>query len=157
MEAPKPHVSTSENGTYFFTMIPADDNDKNSKAFGKAYRLNPDGSMSLLWQVEGWYAYQVILSNDGKYLLRMGDWPLGCAISSLDLAIAFYKEGKLLKSYSTEDIIQKNSSIKCTVSHYTWVKDYTMGYHHEFNLETIENMKLTFDIRTGNVIKINED
>jgi hypothetical protein len=32
-----------------------------------------------------------------------------------------------------------------------------MGYNHEFNLETIENMKLTFDIRTGDVIKINGD
>ena len=157
LEAPKPYISPSENGTYFFTMVPAENNDINSKAWGKAYRLNSDGSMSLLWKVEGWYAYQVLLSDDGKYLLRIGNWPLGCAISSLDLAIAFYKEGKLLKSYSTEDFIQKDSSIKCTASHYIWVKDYTMGYNHEFNLETIEDMKLTFDIRTGDVIKINGD
>ena len=156
IEEPKSYITTSENGAYFFIMSPAQNDNKKSKASGKAYQINNDGSMTLLWKVEGWYAYRVILSDDGKYLLRMGDWPLGCTISSLDLAVSFYKEGKLLKRYSTADLIMSNSSIRCTSSHYMWLKNFSLDYNYEFNLETIEHIQFVFDIKTGKILNASE-
>ena len=152
----------SKNGLYVFWMVPdrtedeshSQQSDEKYQAFGEVYKVNRDKTFTQKWTIKGWYAYQVYLSNDGKYLVRMGDWALGCGVSKSDLAIAFYKEGKLLKSYSTYDLVKNNNSIECTMSHYMWLEEVNMEYENNiFTLKTLEGITYHFDVETGEIVK----
>ena len=162
---PVPSVYSSEGRNYYFKMIPAKYEYKNDKfeitreAFGKAYELKEDGSSRLLWQVKGWYSHEVFLSGDGEYLVRMGDWPDGLGPSTKDLAIAFYHKGKLVKKYSTADLIQDKEKVIQTASHYIWLSEeenYAKmhDFDYSFNLTTIEKNEFIFDYRNGDIIEI---
>ncbi len=54
--------------------------------------------------------------------MRLGNWPRGRELSEKHLAIAFYKDGKLLKSYSTKDLVKDPKALFVTTGHYKWQK-----------------------------------
>jgi hypothetical protein len=97
---PMPYVVSSADGSHYFKMVP-DKKDRwdTTKAKGTVYEVRA-GKDKALYKVTGWYSYQVFLSNDGKYLIRMGNWPAGMP-KAADLAIAFYVDGHERKRYST--------------------------------------------------------
>ncbi len=151
-------IFTSPNQRYFFTMVPQDSgySDEHPGATGKAYRLQADGDFTLLWRVSGWYAHQLYLSNDGVHLVRIGNWATGCELSDKQLAVAFYKQGDLLKKYSTRDLIKQENSIRCSVSHYQWRAETEqpqwLGYDNDFYLTTIEGVEYRFSLTTGDIL-----
>lgn len=151
-------IFTSPNQRYFFTMIPQGTNDADDQpgAWGKAYQLQPDGDFTMLWKVSGWYAHQVYLSNDGMYLVRIGNWANGCELSDAQLAVAFYKQGQLLRQYSTKDLIKQKNSIRCSVSHYQWRAEIEepqwLGYDNDFYLTTIEGVEYRFSLTSGEIL-----
>jgi hypothetical protein len=151
---PFPMVTASNHGITYFTMLPEKNNYKSG--IGVAYKLEETGKSKELWHVNGWYAFQVYLSNNGDYLVRMGNWPQGMEPSSDDLAVSFYKKGIMLKSYSTADLIKNKTSVKRTVSHYIWQasdNNYpNLNYSNEFVLKTIEGVEYMLDITSGNII-----
>src|SRR5262245_31848410 len=103
---PRPHVVASRFGWYFFKMSPdPTDATNRDKGLGFAYKATVGQADELVWQTNGWYADDAFLSDDGAYLVRLGNWPSGDKPKASDLAIAFYKSGALLKSYSTADLI----------------------------------------------------
>lgn len=117
--APSPYVASSLTGRYYFKMIP-DPEARYSfeKGRGDAYRVTNQKTDQLLWSTTGWYSSQTYLSVDGEYLVRLGNWPRGREPSENHLAIAFYKAGKDIKSYNTQQLIKDKSKVKRTVSHY---------------------------------------
>lgn len=143
---PKKFVRDEHNQTR--TVIPA---------FGKAYKLNDDGSSTLMWEVSGWYSFENYLSSDGRYLVRMGDWPQGETVSKDHMAVAFYDNGKELKRYSTADLVKNPRKIQRTVSHYFWLaEDQTypkIEYKNNFLLKAIDGYIHEFDMETGELIK----
>lgn len=154
--APYPYIAATENGRFYFKITPDQeakyDHDKGS---GTLFEINNDGTEKALWKVEGWYAFKTYISHDGKYLVRMGNWPRGREPSDEHLAIAFYKEGKLLKSYSTKNLIKDPSAIRPTKSHYFYLKkvigfEEFYGYH--FIIQTIDNAEYVFDASNGMII-----
>ena len=150
---PYPYVTTAEYSRYYFKMIPSDQYDR-EKGSGICYEATVDNKDKVLWKSNGWYSFEVYLSNDGMYLVRMGNWPRGHELSAQHLAIAFYKEGKLLKSYSTKDLVKNSSAIQVTVSHYFW-KDKAPVFHayeKRFQLVTIDKIEYVFDITNGEII-----
>ncbi|WP_162926377.1 hypothetical protein [Teredinibacter purpureus] len=160
---PIPYVEPSSYGSFYFKMIPEVGSYENgeyeikSPAYGVAYELLENGDSRELWEVQGWYAFQVYLSNEAEYLVRMGNWASGKKPSKEDLAVAFYHKGVLLKEYSTADLIKIKRSVQRTVSHYFWRSDDQefpkMEYKNKFLLKTIENRLYTFDISTGEIIE----
>jgi len=152
-------ITASSYGNHYFKMIPSkvryEDNKQiiESEAYGVAFQLDMDGTEKEIWRVKEWYSFENYLSDDGQYLVRMGNWHSGCGTSEDDLAIAFYKNGIEIKRYSTADLINNNKSIACTVSHYFWLsKDDSypkIQYRDNFHLKTIENEILIFDITNG--------
>ena len=38
-----------------------------------------------------------------------------------DLAVAFYRQGKLIKQYSTADLVKDKSKVRKSLSHYMWL------------------------------------
>lgn len=161
---PQAFVTTNPSCSCYFTMIPAqgiyDENTQARKAippFGQAFHLNEDGSTSLMWEVSGWYSFENYLSSDGRYLVRMGNWPQGKAVSKSHLALAFYDNGKELKQYSTADLLKNPKKIQRTVSHYFWKANDSnyprIEYKNNFLLKTIDGYIHEFDMETGELIK----
>lgn len=150
---PYSYVATTLTGRYYFKMIPENGYDR-EKGKGICYEVKSDGTDKKIWKTKGWYSFKVYLSNDGKYLIRMGNWSRGQELSDKDLAVAFYKEGKLLKEYSTKDLVKDPSAIVRTVSHYAWKGDLPVfnPYKNIFQLTTIDNIKYIFNVLDGEII-----
>ncbi len=170
---PKPLVfASSGGGSAFFTMLPAEydaDYKQIKEAFGIAYLLMADGTFKELYRTKGWYSFQVFVSEDGRYLVQMGPWNVGDAPTREDLAVAFFKNGKEIKRYSTAELVKDPSKVIVSTSHYMWRapdfrKEYKGGealallprmndYHNEFVLSTIDGWTYYFDIQTGEIRK----
>ena len=121
-----------------------------------AYKILLDGSDEMLWRSSGWYAHEVFLTSDCKYLIRMGNWSRGQEPSAEDLAVAFYVDGELLKAYSTVELIQDKESVDRSIGHYLWQsKDtdypYLKGWGETFYLKTIEDKVFEFNFKTGEI------
>jgi len=132
------------------------------EAFGAAYRIDDDGNFTELWKTSGWYSFEVFLSADGKYLVRMGSFGVGKQPEKKDLGIAFYKNGKLLKAYSTADLVKDNRKVVQTASHYMWLArdnyekpdpdaKLTLEWENVFRLKTIDGIAYQFDATTGQI------
>ena len=146
---------------------PAPDYKVTRESYGIAYRLTPEGEMKEIYRTEGWYSFEVFISIDGKFLVQMGPWNSGYDVNSTDLAIAFHKDGKLVKSYSTADLIKDPEKVERSISHYRWrapsMGDSTltdeqkealrprMSYENEFTLNTIDGWTYVFDATTGKI------
>lgn len=169
------YVATSWSGMCYFIMIQpssldGSQVDAGSKGCGIAYRLLSDGASKELWRTAGWYSPWVFLSEDGHYLVRMGAWHEGQELSQKDLAVAFYRDGVLLKEFSTADLVKDQTKIVKSVSHYKWLAVDVERSHRifgeakisevvkpalsldgTFRLETCDGIIYTFDATTGEI------
>lgn len=152
-----------------FAMVPAkrDADDKVIREpFGIAYRLSEEGTLEELYRTSGWYSFQVFVSADGSYLVQMGPWNTGDRPHKDHLAVAFHKDGKLVRSYSTADLIKDPAKVMASVSHYMWLapdirhdaseaEQYALrprlDYENKFTLHTIDGWTYEFDATTGNI------
>jgi hypothetical protein len=106
-----------------------------------------------------WYAPDLKLQGTawGISVVRFGSWPRGHEVSTNDLAVAFYLNDKLLKSYSTRDLVARPDDVQMSVSHYTVIKE-IKGYRWikendwVFDLVTHSGRQLSFDVRTGELV-----
>jgi len=166
-----PYVITSDGGRYFFLMK-SDPNDiyNREKGTGICYEVTRNGEFKELWCTKGWYSFKTFLvsATEGEkpirghqYLVRLGNWPRGRKPSANDVGVAFYKNGKLLKLYSTVDLVHNKSAIQLSVSHYEyldnryepaieceWVKNQCV-----FKLVTIDGIHYRFDVKTGQILE----
>jgi hypothetical protein len=153
--APRPYITTAGEGGLYFRMVPdpvSPDEPQHLSGKGYAYRVGTDQRDELLWTTSGWYAHRVVLSDDGRYLVRLGNWPRGDAPSKDHLAVAFYDQGQLLASYSTIDLIRDPSKVRPSVSHYQFASGspgFVERYGHQFRLVTVDGAVHLFDVRTG--------
>lgn len=164
--APFPKVDKPYDGSCYIKQIPAKlayitnsnyeviETTIEEEAFVKAYKILPDGKDEFLWSSVGWYANQVFLTNDCEYLIRMGNWARGREPSPEDLAVAFYRNGEMLLSYSTADLIQNNESVRTSTGHYNWLSadEGSLRLSHwseTFYLKTIEEKELEFNYKSG--------
>ena len=125
---------------------------------GIMYKLESDGRFKELYRTDGWYTYEAYPSSDGRYLVRMGPWNRGQNVSTKDLAVAFYRDGKLLKQYSTAALVKDPRKVMPSVSHYRWrmAEDEEPGtsprlWNHDrtFTLRTVDGVEYVFDIASG--------
>lgn len=162
-------ITASGSGAFIFKLHPGVNNAKGAtirEPFGIAYEVKENGDLQELWRVEGWYAFKTFLSNDGRYLVRMGDWAIGKAPSKHNLAVAFYDKGKLVAEYSTADLVKDKTKVFVSTSHYMWLAHEVasirpnrtiMGQQplpyldseNFFHLKTCDGISYKFDVRTG--------
>ncbi|MBI2921993.1 MAG: hypothetical protein HYY18_12980 [Planctomycetes bacterium] len=153
---PYAYVSVAPGGRYYFKMFP--DPKGRGREFGRGvmYRVREEEADEEVWRTEGWYSAQTFPTADGTGLVRIGDWPRGNAPSEEHLGIAFYKEGKLLKSYSTKELIQDVSAVQATKSHYAFLKD-AIGFvpagGNRFAIRTVDDVLHVFDAGTGELLR----
>jgi len=109
-----------------------------------------DGSVVPIWTVN-WHADNVLLSKDGRYLIRLGPW----ASNYDDLAVAFYDNGVLLHAYAIKDLVREPEILPRSVSHFQW--DYEMQFDEDKNilhLSTYGNEIYELDVTTGLLMNI---
>jgi len=139
------------------------------EAFGVAYRIDENGKQQELYRVEGWYSFEIYLSDDGTYLVQMGPWSSGSEPENDDLAVAFFKNGKMLKSYSTVDLVKDPTKVVPTTGHYFWQAPSPLDdsidpveamkllsrldYEKRFNISTIDGWTYIFDATTGAILE----
>ena len=161
-QMPTRRVFASSDGAVAFAMLPPTFDEKTYKVMregrGIMYKLESDGRFKELYRTDGWYTYEAYPSSDGRYLVRMGPWNRGQNVSTKDLAVAFYRDGKLLKQYSTAALVKDTQKVRSSVSHYFWRmgEDGEPGdaprlsdHDRTFTLRTIDSVDYVFDIASG--------
>lgn len=163
-----PLVTISASGRCFFTMLPPRWKEQGKivrEPFGVAYELWEDGSLHELWRVEKFYSFRCFLSNDGRYLVAVNDWPMSTKVSKDDLALIFYDRGKLLGQFSTADLVKDKSKVRPSASHYKWFfqpKELEEEFpraeaprysdpDNTFILTTVDGISYTFDATRGEI------
>lgn len=179
---PIAYVTAAYRGQYLFMMKPKLDEKseqlpngektygtKYDDGAGIAYEVLPLGGFREIWRTDGWYSFEVFLAIDGLHLVRMGPWNGGHEPQPDDLAVAFYREGKLIRKYSTVDLVKDKSKIQRSTSHYFWLArdDFNsrsgnepaidvgpkLGWDGIFSLKTIDGISYRFDVTSGEILK----
>jgi len=153
---PVAYIEAGDGGRYYFKMVPCEQSRWDfSCATGAMYEVSESGPDRLVWSTSGWFAFRTYLSYDGQYLVRMGNWPAGSEPSADDLAIAFYDRGKLLKQYSTKQLVRDVSRVPRSVSHYRYLRE-VRGFYRDtslFMIMMIDGTEYTFDASNGEVVE----
>ena len=156
--SPIPYVTASSWGRYYFKMLPDPkhpfDRDKGN---GIAYEVvEGDAGDKEIWRTKGWYASRTAIAGGGRYLVRIGNWPRGRKPSGKHLGIAFYDNGKLIRSYSTKQLLRGLPAPPASVSHYQFIEK-VVGFDEnselEFTIRLVGGRTCTFDVRTGKYVK----
>jgi hypothetical protein len=147
------HVRSSSNGLYYAKSIP--DASYGSKGKTMVYAVSKDKDK--LIATYKWYAQEFFLLDAGPTLVQMGPWARGSEASKDDLAIAFHKAGKLLKSYSTLDIAGTKDNVSNSNSHYTVFESiqgyrWISGANYAFDTRTHDGRIVSFEVNTGETL-----
>lgn len=149
-------VFTSQKGDVFFNIVPPKVDAQNQvvrEPFGIAYRLTEEGTLTELYRARGWYSFQVFISNDGRSAVQMGPWNRGHQLDASHLALAFHRDGKLIRRYSTADLVRSPERLHFSKSHYQWLAETPakFGWSNQFELTTCDDLTYSFDVTTGEI------
>lgn len=148
------YVIASEYGQFYAKSVPSES--YGLKGQTKVYRVGKEEDV--LIQTYDWYSPRIFLEGFGDvYVVQMGPWHRGHRASSEHHAIAFYKNDKLLKKYSTLGIVGSEDNISRSVSHYTIFSNIQgfrrpFGNQLIFEVETHEGVVLAFDTDSGEIL-----
>jgi hypothetical protein len=149
---PRNYVKETGNGKYLFVMLAPDRwgeyGSREIKKYPASGLYRNDGSTDPLWTV-AWYSHEVYPSSDGRHLVEMGPWA-----SDIDqLAVAFHRDGELIKAYAIRDLVLDTSKLKRTVSHFFWraALDYD-DKNGILSLGTTDDRHYRFSVRTGEIL-----
>lgn len=156
------YVKASTYGQFYAKCIPHER--YGLKGTTKVYQVGKEEDV--LIQTYDWYSPRIFLEGflgtPRVYVVQMGPWQRGRKASAEHHAIAFYKNDKLLKKYSTLDIAGAEDNVSSSVSHYT-IFSKVLGFRRPFgdqlifDVETHGGRIISFDTETGTVITKNEE
>jgi hypothetical protein len=144
-------VRSSEHGIAYARSVPND-------SYGQAgttrvFRADKDGDKLL--QEYSWYANEIYLGGSADAtLIRFGPWHRGRKPQEDHLALGIYRDGRVLREYSTLEFQKLGSGVSQSISHYTifkrqlgfrWLKENDYVYE----VEGIDGKVFTFDLGTG--------
>ena len=156
---PTSFVVTSKDRSKAFHFDLDDENLSNTVTAAVYYTTDPP---ELVYTVEGirsWaYLSDFYFSDDLQYFVFIPP-------TTNSIALEFYGNGKLTKSYTINDLVWNMLAVEHTTSTAHWREwEYNTGKttqldseHNTLTLTTIDNLTYTFDITTGAVLqRINE-
>lgn len=157
------YVRASEWGAFYAKSVPA-------AAYGiegytQVFRVAESGPDEPLHRY-AWYSPDVFLegflgTND-VYVVQFGPWARGHEAGADHLAVAFFKNGTLLKRYSTLDIAGAPGRVAASESHYQVFRK-RLGFRRPFgnqlvfDAEDTAGARLTFDAETGRLLAAGEE
>jgi hypothetical protein len=150
---PRDYVKETPNGKYVFVMLAPElwsrfgSNSTIRQKYTQSGLYRNDGSTTPLWTVN-WYSFAVFPGSDGVHLVQMGPW----ASDIEQLAVAFHKNGALLKAYRIKDLVRDESKLNYTVSHFFWRT--SLDYDDKKGLlflKTTDGTNYRFSVKTGEI------
>jgi len=148
------YIQSSDHGHLYAKCFPEEGYGLKGRTL--VFRIDDQGNDELLYTYD-WYSPRIYLLENRERLVKLGSWPRGREVSDDHLAIALYKQGQLLKEYSTKDIVDLGYKISTSVSHYTvfqevlgfrWLRH---GDEYAFDIKMWDDSILSFDTNTGEV------
>ncbi|MDH3703935.1 MAG: hypothetical protein OEU46_21785 [Alphaproteobacteria bacterium] len=170
------HVAAGPYGRCYARSIPRHiyDPDSGPRQQGRTEVYRVGEPKDVLEQRYDWFSQTLFVRcRPGRetVLVRLGPWHRGHEPRADHLAIAFYRDGKLIRRYSTlaiaggetakDDALSKYKNVSASVSHYTVfavppkltkiTKTIGSTYKEDWMVKatTIDGRGLTFDIETG--------
>ncbi len=150
----------SPNGKYVFVMLT-----KSPDSGGKVDTLKqkyPHSGLyrtgkpqKALWRVN-WYSSRVHISSDGIHLIRIGRAHVSSVNNKPDmaqLAIAFYKNGKLIRTQLIKDLLGNPKSLIGSPAGFVWAS--RIAFNDEsgsIDVTLVTGQNKVFDMKSGNII-----
>lgn len=111
-------------------------------------RVGKDGKDEVLWRLEDWYAYECFVheGEKGPVLIELERRPSGEGPDKTHRVVAFYRDGKLLKAYSTAELVKDPSKVKRSSTLYRYLHpaaEPRLGY-----IPFEDGMRLVFELTT---------
>lgn len=102
-----------------------------------------------LWRINGWFHW-VSLSNNGEYLAIpfKGYNLLPLNYKKYQIMLTLYKKGKITRTVKLYELIDDFSTLKRTVSHYSW-GNYNGFTDKSFLFKTVNNKNFSLDLKSG--------
>ena len=151
----RPVVRSSQYGIIYAKSIP----DESYGQKGKTKVFSVGRENDALTSEYDWFADEIHLGGAGDAtLIRFGPWHRGRKPQDDHLAIGIYRNGKVIKEYSTVEIEKMGGGMSESVSHYQvfgerigfrWLK----GNTYVYEVKGVSGKVLTFDLDTGNIIE----
>jgi len=131
------HVTAGQFGGYYAKSVPFES--YGLKGVTKIYQAQADEDR--LVQSFDWYSPQIALiglpANGGTvYVVQLGPWHRGREARAEHHAIAFYKNGTLVKAYSTLEIAGSPDNVSASTGHYR-VFSKLIGFRRPFGNQFI--------------------
>ena len=108
-----------------------------------------------------WQAPEMFVFGAGpeRRIVQLGPLPSGPGTIMECLAIAFYKNGETIRTYTARDIVKNAQDPGATLTHYQ-VFGRRLGFRRaadsgrlEFDIEDYRGILLTFDVETGDLLQ----
>jgi hypothetical protein len=158
---PHTHETPTSNGKYVFVMITpmtapwqkVEDVRALRAKYPRSGLYWNDGSGKPVWTV-GWYTYHVIPASDGIHLIDTG-WNMHRSVPySQATAVAFYAEGRLIRSYSVSDLVDVPKWLYSEGSDFvSWSRNGEFDESRmQYSLDTVDGNHFVFDVRTGEIL-----
>lgn len=153
--ANRPVVRSSEYGAIYAKSVP----DESYGQKGKTIVFSVGRASDTVICEYDWYANNIYIGGSGDAtVVRFGPWHRGHNPQDDHLAIGIYRNGKVLREYSTAEIQKMGSGVSESVSHYQvfadrlgfrWVK----GNDYVYVVKGADGKVFTFDLNTGSIIE----
>jgi hypothetical protein len=117
------------------------------KRFASSGMYEKGDPARLKWAVSAdWFAYKVLVPNDGESIVRMGPW----ASNFSDEAFSFIRNGSIVRTVKISELVKDESAVERTVSHFFWTKNYGLTSDGStFFVDTLDGGSYRFDVKTG--------
>ena len=156
------YVTATSNKKFLFVMLgpkawPADSEwrDENMETsrevqtrYSKSGLYLNDGSVKPLWEIAE-YSWEVFVPSDGVHLAAPAPWPM----TASDQALAFYENGKLIRSYRVKDLVDIPWFLPGGHQHFDWYKEIKLDdENRRLTVTTRHYDRYVFDLAGGNII-----
>jgi hypothetical protein len=150
----RPIVRSSEYGAYYAKSIPS--GYYGQEGVTRVYHVRAEED-TFLYEYP-WYAAEMYLGGSGDgTLVRFGPWACGREPREDHLAIGFYRDGQVVREYSTLEIANLGSGVSESVSHYE-VFGRRLGFHWDsdgifYEVMGAGDVILRFDLENGELAR----
>lgn len=118
------------------------------------YRVSPGGTLSKVWSMQGW-EMRAWLADDGEHFVGSYNG-MNLVPRNFDrdmTMLRFYANGRLVKAVGLDQIVQDQTKLQETASHYFW--GYFLGRDEKGRVvvSTVEGKELFYDAATGDLLE----
>lgn len=171
--SPTPYATTTPDKKFVFVMLtgsapastsgrPSGREDTVTQRYPRSGMYKTSGPPVPLWTVD-WYSHSVVPLSGGQHLIRPGPWARKKIVCDSghyscmshrepDLdeeAFSFFTGSALLRTYRVADLIEDQSKLSESISHYFWEAASWVTSNRYYHVMTVDGLYHRFDVWSG--------